>query len=156
MICQGCGIEAPTQKVLFVQHIGAVVMFFHKRIGGLLCRDCVNKYFRQYAGTTLVLGCWGIISMFATPVVLLIDVINYVRAWNLTPVPPGATVPQLTDTAIERLQPFTQDLISRLNAGEPLEQVAASIAGRASVTPGQVVVYLRALIEHSKKAPSTP
>ena len=33
MICQSCGVEAPTRKVLFVQHIGAIVMFFHRRIG---------------------------------------------------------------------------------------------------------------------------
>jgi hypothetical protein len=45
MICQSCGVEAPTRKVFFVQHIGAIVMFFHRRIGGLFCRNCVNKYF---------------------------------------------------------------------------------------------------------------
>jgi len=59
MICQSCGIEAPTQKVFFMQHIGALVMFFHKRIGGEFCRKCVNKYFLQYGGTTLVLGWWA-------------------------------------------------------------------------------------------------
>ena len=71
MICQSCGVEAPTQKVLFVQHIGAIVMFFHRRIGGLFCRNCVNKYFTQYFFVTLTLGWWGLISVFATPVVLL-------------------------------------------------------------------------------------
>ena len=43
-VCQSCGVEAPTQRVFFVQHIGALVMFFHKRIGGEFCRNCVNKY----------------------------------------------------------------------------------------------------------------
>jgi|HubBroStandDraft_5_1064220.scaffolds.fasta_scaffold95739_1 hypothetical protein len=89
-VCQSCGVEAPTQKVMFVQHIGAIVMFFHKRIGGEFCRTCVSKYFRQYGLTTLLAGWWGMISVFATPVVLVIDVVNYFRAWNLPPVPADA------------------------------------------------------------------
>ncbi len=80
MICQSCGVEAPTRKVLFVQHIGAIVVFFHKRIGGLFCRNCVNKYFNEYFFITLIAGWWGVISVFATPVVLLIDIVNYFRA----------------------------------------------------------------------------
>src|SRR6267142_2755564 len=114
MICQSCGTEAPTRKVLFVQHIGAVVMFFHRRVGGLLCRNCVTKYFTQYFFVTLFLGWWGLISVFATPVVLLIDIFNYFRAWTLEPVPTGATVPVLTDDAIRRINPLRGDLIRRL------------------------------------------
>jgi hypothetical protein len=152
MICQSCGVEAPTRKVLFVQHIGAVVMFFHRRIGGLFCRNCVNKYFTQYFFVTLALGWWGLISVFATPVVLLIDIFNYFRAWSLPPVPAGATAPTLTDEAIQRINPLSGDLIRRLNAGEKLEQVAADIGARARVTPGQVVRYVQALAAQSKAA----
>jgi hypothetical protein len=155
MICQSCGVEAPTQKVLFVQHIGAVVMFFHKRIGGLFCRNCVNKYFREYTLKTLLLGWWGFISVFATPVVLIIDIANYFRAWNLAPVPPGATAPYLTDDVVARLQPHTGDVIARLNAGEQLDAVAADIGAKAQATPGQVVRYVQALVAQSKSAPQT-
>jgi hypothetical protein len=153
MICQSCGIEAPTQKVLFVQHIGAIVMFFHKRIGGVFCRNCVSKYFREYTLTTLFLGWWGIISVMATPVVLLINIANYFRAWTLAPVVAGATAPQLRDDDIARLQPFTANLIERLNRGENLQSVAADIGANAGVTPGQVVRYVQALIAHSKSNP---
>src|SRR5436309_2115152 len=127
MICQSCGVEAPTQKVLFVQHIGAIVMFFHKRIGGYMCRNCVNKYFSEYSLMTLFLGWWGVISVFATPVVLLINIANRFRAWGLPHVPEGATVPQLTDTAIGRLNPVSGELIARLNKGEDLQKVAADL-----------------------------
>src|SRR6202000_447971 len=96
MICQSCGVEAPTRKVFFVQHIGAIVMFFHKRVGGLFCRNCVNKYFTEYFFITLGAGWGGVISVFATPVVLLIDIVNYFRAWTLEPVPAGAGAPVLT------------------------------------------------------------
>jgi hypothetical protein len=152
MICQSCGVEAPTQKVLFVQHIGAIVMFFHKRIGGLFCRNCVNKYFTEYFFITLVLGWWGIISVFATPVVLLIDLFNYFRAWSLPPVPAGATAPVLTDDAIQRINPLSGELVRRLNANEELEAIAGEIAARARVTPGQVVRYVQALIAQQKAA----
>lgn len=150
MICQSCGVEAPTRKVFFVQHIGAIVMFFHRRIGGLFCRNCVNKWFSQYFFVTLALGWWGIISVFATPVVLIIDIVNYFRAWSLAPVPPGATAPVLTDDAIQRINPLAGDLIRRLNANEPLERVATDIASRARVTPGQVVRYFQALLAQQK------
>jgi len=150
MICQSCGVEAPTRRVFFVQHIGAIVMFFHRRIGGLFCRNCVNKYFTQYFLVTLTLGWWGIISVFATPVVLIIDIVNYFRAWSLAPVPVGATAPVLTDDAIHRINPLAGDLIRRLNANEPLEQAATDIAARARVTPGQVMRYVQALAAQAK------
>jgi len=152
MICQSCGVEAPTQKVMFVQHIGAIIMFFHKRIGGKFCRNCVNRYFREYTLVTLFAGWWGLISVFATPIVLTIDVVNYFRAWNLPPVPPGATAPRLTDDAIAHLQPVTGELIARLNANEDFEKVSTDIASKASVTPGQVALYVQALIAHAKNS----
>jgi len=152
MICQSCGVEAPTRKVFFVQHIGAIVVFFHKRIGGLFCRNCVDKYFREYFVITLLAGWWGLISVFATPIVLLIDIVNYFRAWSLEPVPTGAVVPVLTDDAINRINPLAGDLVRRLNANEKLEVVATDIAARARVTPGQVVRYLQALLAQQKAA----
>ena len=88
--CHSCGHVAPTRKVMFVQHIGAVVMFFHKRIGGEFCRNCVGKYFGEYTVITLFLSWWGLVSVFATPIVLLINIANYFRAWSLAPVPPHA------------------------------------------------------------------
>ena len=151
MICQACGIEAPTCKVFFVQHIGAIIMFFHRRVGGLLCRNCVNKYFTKYFFNTLFFGWWGVISMFATPIVLLIDLVNFARAWTLAPVPMDAVAPQLTEAVITKIQPYAGELVERLSAGEPLEKVAGEIAKKASITPGQVVRYVQALAaQHGK------
>jgi hypothetical protein len=151
-VCKSCGIEAPTQRVLFVQHIGAVIMFFHKRIGGEFCRTCVNKYFREYGLKTLFLGWWGIISVFATPVVLLIDLFNYLRAWNLPPVPAGATIPRLDDRAINRLQPYWPKIVARLNSGEKFDEIAEDFALKASVTPAQVALYTNAMVKHQQSA----
>lgn len=154
MICQHCGREAPTRKVFFMQHIGALVVFFHKRIGGLFCRDCVNEIFGKYTLTTAVLGWWGLISLFATPVVLTVNIVNRLRAWSLAPVPEGARPPALTEEAMGRMAPFIVPIVERLNKGEPLAQVAADIGRQAAVTPGQVVRYVQALVaaENPKRA----
>jgi hypothetical protein len=150
MICQACGIEAPTRKVFFVQHIGAIVMFFHRRIGGEMCRNCMMKYFTEYTSKTLFLGWWGVISIMATPIVLIINIVNYFRAWSLAPVPVGATSPVLTEEAVARLRLHTSELIDRLNKGEKLRSVADAIGAKATVTPGQVVRYVQALAQHSR------
>jgi len=75
--CQACGRFAPTKKVLFVQHIGAIILMFHKRIGGEMCRGCIDQYFWQYTLTTLCLGWWGMASLFITPCVLVYNVVRY-------------------------------------------------------------------------------
>ncbi len=119
MACQGCGIEAPTQQVLFVQHIGAVVMFFHKRISGQFCRDCVRKYFREYTVTTLFLGWWGVISIFATPVVLVINISNWLRARHL-----NASASQLIDKEVLELDALLNEIEKRDNRQLPQHEVA--------------------------------
>jgi len=43
MICQACGVEAPTKQVEFRQNIGALIMRFHRTIKGQLCKSCVHK-----------------------------------------------------------------------------------------------------------------
>jgi hypothetical protein len=67
-------------------------------------------------------------------------------------VPPGAVVPQLTDDAVMLLRPLTGELIERLNKGEPMPTVAAAIAAKTAVTPGQVVRYVQALVAQSQAA----
>jgi hypothetical protein len=151
-VCQSCGVEAPTQRVFFVQHIGAVIMFFHKRIGGEFCRNCVNKYFSEFGLITLFFGWWGIFSVCATPVVLLIDIFNYFRAWNLPPVPADARVPRLDERAINQLHPHWPKIVQRLNGGEQFDDVARDLAPRASVTPAQVAMYTNAMIKQAQVA----
>jgi hypothetical protein len=87
--------------------------------------------------------------MFASPLVLLIDMASYFWVWTLPPVPVGAMVPQLTEGVIARVQPRVAELIERPNKSEPLEKVAASIGARASVTPRQVVRFVQALAAQS-------
>jgi len=145
MICQSCGIEAPTKYVAFYQNIGALVVRFSKSVEGELCKSCIHRYFWSLTGTTLLAGWWGYISFIVTPFFLLNNIIRYLTCLTLPPVPADATKPELTEEAIEKLGPYTDELVGRLNEGGKLKEVAEDIAYLAGVTPGQVVYYVRAL-----------
>lgn len=44
MICQSCGVEAPTKYVAFYQNIGALVMRFTRSAEGRMCKSsCTFK-----------------------------------------------------------------------------------------------------------------
>ena len=152
MICQGCGVKAPTRHVEFHQNIGALVMRFSRSVRGQLCKSCVNRHFWKMTGTTLVLGWWGMISLVVTPIFLVNNVVRYLRCLGMPPVPPGATAPVLSAEAVAKIQPHVQDLVARLKAGEPLATAAAVVAARTSVTPGQVVLFTRAVAEGSRSS----
>jgi hypothetical protein len=135
MICQACGVEAPTKYVAFHQNIGALFMRFSKSIKGNLCKRCIHKNFWSFTGTNLVLGWWGVISMCVTPFFIINNVARYVCCLGMESVPPGAQTPVLTDQAVESL-----------------EIVAAQIAERAGVTPAQVAMFVQEVIRaHSQK-----
>ena len=82
MYCQVCG-NTPAKHVEFYQNIGALVMRFHKKIDANLCKPCINKYFWQMTGTTLILGWWGVISAIVTPIFLINNIVRYLGSLGL-------------------------------------------------------------------------
>jgi hypothetical protein len=153
IICQGCGIEAPTKKVCFYQNIGMLVMRTHRKIDGMLCKNCVNKHFWKMTGTTLFLGPWGMISLVVAPIFVINNVVRYLGALGMPAVPADAKVPVLTEQAVAQLQPYMQQIVDRLNKTEPLAAVAMDVGPRAQVTPGQVVKYVVALSKQGLPVP---
>src|SRR5262249_9599407 len=151
MICQVCGVEAPTKYVAFYQNIGALIIRFQKSIKGNLCKSCINNSFWSFTLTDLTLGWWGIISLIVTPFFILNNVIRYLLCLGLEPAPVGATAPKLTDDAVFKLNPYANEIINRLNGGEKLDQIAPSISARAGVTPGQLLLYVSALAQAAGK-----
>jgi hypothetical protein len=85
--CDSCGVKAPTKYAAFHQHIGAIVLMFHQRYRGNLCRECIDSIFRRTTLTTVALGWWGMISMIVTPFVLIHNIVRYfmVRDFEATP-----------------------------------------------------------------------
>lgn len=151
MYCQSCGIEAPTKYVSYHQNIGALVMRFSKSVQGNLCKNCVHKHFWSLTGTTAVLGWWGMISLIVTPFFLINNVVRYSLCLGMEPVPPDAIPPQLDEEAVRRIQPHAQRLFERLNDGEDLRMLVVDTADRAGVTPGQVMLFLQAVIQSQQE-----
>src|SRR6185295_6268868 len=81
--CQVCGAFGPTKKVLFIQHIGAIILMFNKHISGYMCRKCIDKYFWEYTLMTLFLGWWGMVSLFLTPCFLIFNTIRYLMTLGM-------------------------------------------------------------------------
>ncbi len=150
MICQSCGVEAPTRHVAFYQNIGALVMRFSSSIEGNLCKSCVHRHFWKMTTTNVFLGWWGVISLIVTPFFILNNLIRYALCLAMPGVPAGARMPELTEQAIEKISPHVDQLIERMNAGEDFQRVAEEIGLRAGVTPGQVALYVRALLAASE------
>lgn len=95
---------------------------------------------------TLLIGWLGTISLFLAPFFVLNNVFRYLGCLFMEPVPPDAATPRLTDEAADRIGPYTQEIVDRLNDDEDFEDVADDIADKARVSPGQVMLYLRALV----------
>jgi hypothetical protein len=147
MICQDCGLEAATKHVSFHQNVGVLVVRFPKSVEGRLCKSCIHKHFWGMTTTTFFLGWWGTISFIVTPFILLNNVTRYLFCLGMPAVPPGALPPRLSDADVERIKPHAADLFHRLNEGEDFAAVAASVADLAGVTPGQVALYVQAVIQ---------
>jgi hypothetical protein len=145
MICQDCGVEAKTKHVSFHQNIGLLILRIPKTVEGRLCKSCIHKHFWGMTTTTFFFGWWGTISFFVTPFFILNNVVRYMTCLSLPPVEPGATRPELTDEAMDKIKPYAEELFSHLNKGEDLESTADYISAKAGVTPGQVVLFLQAI-----------
>ncbi len=154
ILCQSCGIEAPTKYVEFRQNIGMLVMRRHRTIKANLCKPCMSKYFRNMTLTTFFLGPWGTISLILAPTFIIMNLVQYFGAIGMEAVPVSAMVPVLTPEAIAKLKPYTVELGRRLSAGEPLVDIARAIGPQARVTPGTVVKYAIAVAQQNRPQPT--
>ena len=99
----------------------------------------------------LTVGWWGTISLIVTPCYLVNNLFRYMICLGM-PSSGGARRPTLTDDALARLGPHTEEIIARLNASEPAQPLLSDVAARAGVTPGQVALYIRELAAASKRS----
>jgi hypothetical protein len=81
--CRLCN-SSPAVRVTVHEHHGMVILMQHMRYRGPLCRDCGMKVLRRCTSRTLVMGWWGVISLFVgTPVTLLLDLVAWLRIRRL-------------------------------------------------------------------------
>ncbi len=145
MICQDCGLEAPTKYVSFHQNVGMLFMRQSKSVEGYLCKSCIHRHFWKMTGTNLFLGWWGTISFIITPFLILNNVGRYRFCVGMTAPSPDAERPVLTEEAFQKLNPHAQHLFDRLNAEDDFQEVAEDVAERTKVTPALVALFVQAV-----------
>jgi len=74
--CERCGGPGPTRLATFRQNIGMLVVRQSRTYSAFFCKACVRSLFWSTTLTTLVLGWWGTISFFVTPVFLIMNIVN--------------------------------------------------------------------------------
>lgn len=151
IICQNCGIEAPSKYVEFHQNIGALVVRWGKSYKGHLCKRCLHKQYWSMTSTTAVAGWWGTISFVLTPCFIVNNTARYVAALGMPGVPEGAVPPVVTDDVARRVGPQIDAIFKRLNNQEKLEVVAHEFAPKCGVTPGQIVRYIQLVARNARQ-----
>ncbi len=76
--CESCGLPTATKYVEFYENIGALITRYHRSIKGNICKSCIDYYFWNLTGKTMLLGWWGVISFIVTPFILLNNLIRYI------------------------------------------------------------------------------
>jgi len=78
--CQSCGSMRMTAPVTFHRNIGMILARQTIRLQGNLCKTCMGKKYWEFMGKNLLLGPWGTISLFVTPIYLVTNTVSYVSA----------------------------------------------------------------------------
>jgi hypothetical protein len=159
LICQSCGLEAPTLAVEFQYNIGLLILRVHKSVKGTMRKTCIRKHFWECSLINLLAGWWGVISFVLTPFLIVANIIQYTATRSLAAVPWDARAPELDERALRWLKPHEPDIRARLRNGERMEQLAPAISALAGVSPGQVQLYAVVLTcssAPSSGSPSTP
>ncbi len=105
MSCRACRVDAPTQRVVLRQNVGALVVRFHKTLDARLCKRCVHKYFWTMTGVTFFWGWWGIVSLIVTLYYLVHNIVQYIGCLKMPPVPKDAMVWRNEPAPMERALP---------------------------------------------------
>jgi hypothetical protein len=151
IICQACGVEAPTRYVEFYQNIGALIMRFRSHAKGQMCKRCVHTHFWKMTSITTAVGWLGTISVILAPCFVLNNLFRYLGALGMPKVPKGAKPPVVDPATAQRLAPHFGPIVQRVNAGEDLVSVAQQLAPTiGGVTPGQIVRYVIAVAQHQR------
>jgi hypothetical protein len=81
--CESCGLSAETKYVEFHENIGMILMRQHHSVKGKFCKSCIDYYFWNLTGKTMLLGWWGIISFIVTPFILLNNLLRFIFSMNM-------------------------------------------------------------------------
>ena len=146
MICNRCNREAPTRTTKFYQHYGLIIIGLTQSFGGDMCKSCALKMFFKCTAITMVAGWWGIISFFVNLFVIAYNTIEFFSCLVMAPVPPGATVPQLTNKTIEILQPRAKEVLHYLNSDYDINWIAGKLSHQTGVPAGEARLFVEYVV----------
>lgn len=137
IVCDACGLEAPTRFAAYQQNIGMLVMRRATQHAGHFCHRCNRKYFWKTTATTFFLGWWGVISFFVTIAFLINNLVQRLKTLSLPRVPPDAAIPSFDESVVEKTVPYLKYMEEQIIDGADLCTLAREISGKAQVTPGE-------------------
>ena len=90
-VCQNCHSQQPLVRASFSKNTGLVLLSHNVTVKGFLCRQCLRSLFKEYQIHNLLLGWWGLHSLFIiNPMYLIMNTWNYYFAVrNLKKYPSG-------------------------------------------------------------------
>jgi hypothetical protein len=79
-----------------------------------------------------------------TPFILIGNIVNFTKSFKLSPPSPLAQPWRQPPEMVNKLEPYTTEIGSRLKAGESLDSIARDVALKASVTLADVKLFVAA------------
>lgn len=81
--CQSCGLPVETRYVEFYENVGMIFARQHRAVKGKLCKPCIDYYFWNLTGKTMLVGWWSMSSVIITPFILLNNLFRFVFATGM-------------------------------------------------------------------------
>ena len=76
--CESCGLTVQTKYVEFHENIGMLFARQHRAVKGNLCKSCIDFYFWNLTGKTMLLGWWSMSSVIIAPLILLNNLLRFI------------------------------------------------------------------------------
>ncbi|MFJ5218582.1 hypothetical protein ACIP98_28150 [Streptomyces sp. NPDC088354] len=87
--CSYCG-SVPATAATVRGHQGMIVIMKWLKVRGMFCRSCGLATVRKMTGDSMVQGWWGAASMLINPIVMLLNIRQWVKIKRLGEPVPGA------------------------------------------------------------------
>jgi hypothetical protein len=112
-----------------------LIMRRYQSVKGNLCRPCIDSYFWRFTLVNSVLGWWGMISLFATPLFIANNLFQFIKSRGLGTAAPGlASLPTYVGSPAGQVQcPHCQSYQTKVVALGFAVVVSAMALAAASV-----------------------
>jgi hypothetical protein len=133
--CNYCGARGAVHEVNYRQNTGMLIMRRSRQFSGMACRACSHDLFVRTTLHTFVLGWWGTISLFLTPIFIISNIACWTRSRML---PRDATV---TRNLLEERREYALNLLD----GKDEATVIEVLVKDTGLPAAEVTAWVRAL-----------